>query len=416
MKRYHLTATLRSPLVARRERQSQRSEGVTSLSGTLVRGALAQLYLGQRGRADELFRRLFLDEEVCRYGPLDPADQVFPLSAASCKRESGFVADGRHGLVDLLWLRVASRLCQDLPEPLLQRGMRCRFPGCGEDLKAKEGYWSHDGGRNTEPKKQWRRGADTHVGIDRLAHSAQESILYTLPVLEPRHQAASLTGLLEAGAEEAEHLRRLLAGEEGEVRIGHARTRGYGRVQLSIQEAEPARGQDPEAWSRGLIDFLRTASRGMQALDPNRHFFFSLGLPTGALLLDSVLRYTLDPSGMVPWLPALPPPDASHSVLEGAPTPFEIGRLWSLGAITRHERLRGWNTAHGLPRQDEWVVTRGAGYAYLYEGDGAGRRALQEKLAGLIENGLGARRGEGLGRVVVSDEFHHLYHQQEGRP
>ena len=83
MKRYRVEARLESPLVVRRERQSQRSEGVQSIGGTLLRGAFAQAYLQCYGQPDTTFRRLFLDEEGCRFGPLDPADRVFPLTASS---------------------------------------------------------------------------------------------------------------------------------------------------------------------------------------------------------------------------------------------------------------------------------------------------------------------------------------------
>jgi CRISPR-associated Csx10 family RAMP protein len=417
VKRHRMRAELVSPVVARKERQSQRSEGVTSLSGTLVRGALARIYLDQHGEPDERFRRLFLDEEKCRYGPLDPAEHAFPLSAASCKREPGFVADGRHGLADLLWLRIARRMLgRELPEEFRLRGLRCGFPGCGQDLKAKDGFWTRREEKPAEAKGRWRRRTDTHVGIDRYTNSAYESILYTLPVLESRGEGTELTGLLEAGDEEAAELRTLLDAEDFEVSIGHARTRGYGRVKLYLDEVPQAGGGDLEAWSRGLIDFLRAAAPGLEALDPARHFFFSLGLPNGALLLDEVLRFTLDPSGMVPWLPPLPPPHPSRPARDNGSQAFAGGRLWCVAAITRHERLRGWNAAHGLPRQDEWIVSRGAVYAYLFEGGEADQQKLRERLSELGESGLGARRNEGLGRVNVSDEFHQLFHRQETRP
>ncbi len=417
MKRYRLTGTLLSPLVVRKERQSQRSEGVTSLSGTLVRGALAQVYLDQRGAADDLFYRLFVDEEVCRFGPLDPGENTFPLSAASCKREGGFLAENKHGMVDLLWLRIARRLLgrELLDDNGLPHGVRCAVAACDQDLKAKDGFWQKGQGEPREAKGQWRRGADAHVGIDRYLHSAHEAILYSLPVLEPREQGASLTGLIEASDEEVEQLRHLLEDEDGEVRIGHARTRGYGRLRLKIGSPQPALDGDLAGWSEALIGFLAGLGAGLPAFDPARDFFFSVDLPTGALLLDSVLRYSLDLSGMVEWLPPLPPANAARPVLDVAPVPFEGGQLWCLGAITRHERLRGWNAAQGLPRQDEWLVSRGAVQAYLFRGDSAGRQALLGRLRKLQQAGVGARRGEGYGRVVVSDDFHHRFHRQETR-
>lgn len=411
MNRHRLTASLLSPLVVRKERQSQRSEGVSSLPGTLVRGALARLYLEQRGEADALFHRLFVDEQTCRYGPLDPGERPFPRSAATCKREGGFAADSKHGMVDLLWSRIARRLLgKELPEPWRTNSMRCGVPSCGNDLKAREGFWLLCGGNRREAANRWLRGVDTHVGIDRLTHSAHESILYSLPTLEPREVDSTLTGWLETGEDEVRQLRQLLDDEDGEIRIGHARTRGYGRVRLEIGESEPPARSDRIAWSEGIIGMLREVAL---SFDPAKHLFFSLGLPTGALLLDEMLRYSLDPSGMVGWLPALPPANTTRPVIEFPAKPFEGGKLWCLTAVAAHERLRGWNAAHGLPRQDEWIVSRGAVYAYLFEGDESSRAALMYRLDELEASGLGGRRGEGYGRVVVSDEFHRDFHKQE---
>lgn len=408
MNRYRLTAKLLSPLVVRKERQSQRSEGVSSLPGTLVRGALARMYL-ERGTADDTFQRLFVNEQTCRYGPLDPAENLFPRSAASCKREGGFATEGKHGIIDLLWSRLARRLLgKELPERWRKAAVRCQR--CGNDLKPKDGFWRIVAGTRREVADQWLRGTMTHVGINRHTHSAHESILFSLPTLEPRRNDSELIGWLEADEGEVSKLKQLLDEEDGEIRIGHARTRGYGRVQLSISELEPSTTSDYIAWSNALIAML---SKINLSFDPTRHFFFSLGLPTGALLFDKVLRYSLDPSGMVSWLPPLPPPDATKPVLEFPATPFENGKLWCLTAIAGHERLRGWNAAHGLPRQDEWIVSRGAVYAYLFEGDASSRDLLLNRLKELEKNGIGARRGEGFGRVVVSDPFHQDYHQQE---
>lgn len=417
MNRYGLKATLESPLVIRRERQSQRSEGTRSIAGTLLRGALAQAYLQQYGRPDAPFERLFLDEQSCRFGPLDPADRVLPLTAASCKRVPGFLADRAHGMADQLWQRIARRLGGDEPPPELHPTLHGCL-ACGQDLKGHTGFWFTDDGKPREPGQQWRQRVVAHVGIDRLTHTAAESLFYTLPALEPTSDSEVLSGELEASAEAVVHLQRLLEREDGIVYVGHARTRGCGKVKLEVgDEPLPAAVPDWDRWSGALLAYLSDPVLAIPALSPERHFLFALSLPNGAVLLDELLRYTLDPAGMVAWLPPLPPPDADSPVAkltEGKP--FADGRLWCISAVTRHERVRGWNAAHGLPRQDEWAVSRGAVYAYLFEGDSAGRAALKEQLNALLPSGVGARRNEGFGRVVVSDDFHRLFHQQEKYP
>ena len=102
MRTVPVTAQLCAPVAIKRDRQSDRSENVRSVAGTLVRGALASIYLQHHGQPDDVFQRLFLNEAACRFGPLDPGTLLFPLTAVSCKREGL-----RHALVDLLWFRAA---------------------------------------------------------------------------------------------------------------------------------------------------------------------------------------------------------------------------------------------------------------------------------------------------------------------
>jgi hypothetical protein len=69
-----------------------------------------------------------------------------------------------------------------------------------------------------------------------------------------------------------------------------------------------------------------------------------------------------------------------------------------------------------LPRQDEWAIARGSVFAYLFEGSSDGRAALHDRLDQLERQGIGLRRNEGFGDVIVSDAFHREYHRQEGHP
>ncbi|MCL6502306.1 MAG: hypothetical protein K6T86_06435 [Pirellulales bacterium] len=411
MNRYRMTGVLESPLVVRRERQSQRSEGVRYVSGTLVRGALAQAYLQVYGQPDARFAALFLDEASCRFGPLDPGDHICPRTAYSCKREGGFHADGKHGVVDTLATLVSSAFLGKPPARL-----RCPDNGCAADLKAMEGFWEYCHGQPATAHRRWRRGSATHVGIDRTTYTAAEGMLFSLPTMEPetmQQGPAGLVGWLAATDEAAGHLQSLLAATGGVVRLGHARTRGYGRVRLVLGTSEPTDSQSgasvspsarPRRWqeqSGDLLDRLR-----LPQLDPDRDFLFTLSLPCGAVLLDRLLCYTLDPAGMVDWLPPLPPPDPALVAEDHPAVSCGGGTLRCVAAVAQHERLRGWNAAHGLPRRDEWAVIRGAVYAYWYRGGDEGRAELSERLMQLEQTGLGARRNEGFGRVVVGDDFH----------
>ncbi len=410
MREYRIEGVLESPLVVRRERQSQRSEGVRYVSGTLVRGALAQAYLQEKGQPDNTFASLFLDEDQCRFGPLDPGEHVFARTAYSCKRYSGFAGSDRmHGVIDILVSLLASRL-QGRPH----LPQRCRE--CASDLKPMEGFWEYRNGQAALAQRRWRRSSATHVGIDRLTHTAAEGMLFSLPTMEPEaspNDTPALVGWVHAAEPASKALQDLLDVCNGIVRIGHARTRGYGKVRLKLSDprppedaaGSPSHPADPQArWQ----DFSRRilAQLGHDTLDPETHFLFTLGLPSGAVLLDPLLRYTLDPAGMVPWLPPLPSPDPTLTLEAHPAVELGGGTLRCITAVAQHERVRGWNAAHGLPRQDEWAVIRGAVYAYIYQGDTQGRAELFARLRALEQSGLGARRNEGFGRVVVCDEFH----------
>ena len=155
-----VAARLLAPLAIRRDRQSERSESARSVAGTLVRGAFSSIYLQRHGQPDETFKRLFLNDAACRFGPLDPGPRLFPLTAASCKRERL-----RHTLVDVLWFRVAQHyLAGRMPEDAGQPWQQCAQ--CGADLKAQDGFYHDEGGRVREAKITTQVAA--HVGIDRL--------------------------------------------------------------------------------------------------------------------------------------------------------------------------------------------------------------------------------------------------------
>ena len=417
-----ITAQLLAPVAIKRNRQSERSGSVRSVAGTLVRGALAALYLQQHGRADAKFARLFLNEATCRFGPLDPGPHVFPSTAASCKRERL-----RHTIADLLWWRVAQHhLAGPLPEEAEADWRECAR--CRADLKAQDGFWRDDGGRLREMTGD-RHETAAHVGIDRRTGTAAESMFYTLEALAPSGADADLYGWLRADDQALDAVRQLLRAEDGRVSIGHARTRGYGDVLLRLGEQVAAQAQDEQdlqtqvdRWTRWSSELnkalaappLSLAHRECASYAPDG-FFFGLSFPTGAVLVDRFLRYTLDPAQMIDWLPPMPAAVADTFPLQARPARSlpTGGVLRWIAAVTRHERLRGWNAAHGLPRQDEWIVARGAAYVYRFEGEQRQREALFTRLSALANDGVGLRRNEGFGVVAVSDEFHRRFHQQE---
>ena len=417
MKKVSLTAKLLAPVAIKRDRQSERSESVRSVAGTLVRGALASLYLQQHGKADDTFKHLFLDEESCRFGPLDPGPEIFPLTAASCKRESI-----KHALVDQLWYGIAQHYMDgDIPEEAEVTWRQCQKESCAADLKGHVGFWEEENNLLRE-KSSDKHYVAAHVGIDRHTNTAAESIFYTLEAMIPSGQEKDLSGWLMADDATLTDLRKLLETEDYRILVGHHRTRGYGDVQLQLDEPidkddSAAREENWEKWSRELIAFLSSPPFSVPNVN-SEDFYFSLSFPTGVVLVDRFLRYSIDPADMLSWVAPMPSVDAAFP-MQNRPIyqSSSGGTMQWITAVTKHERLRGWNAAHGLPRQDEWMVARGSVYVYCFRGTPQEREALIEQLANLFEEGVGLRRNEGFGTAIVSDDFHRQFcNQQEVQP
>ena len=414
MRKIPVTAKLLAPVAIKRNRQSERSGSVRSISGTLVRGALASAYLQQHGQADDNFKHLFLDEKTCRFGPLDPGPEIFPLTAASCKREGI-----KHALVDQLWYRIAQHHTEgNLPENAENAWRQCGKCECKADLKGHQGFWQEENGCLSENTSDKHHVA-AHVGIDRHTNTAAESILYTLEALLPSTDPGrkDLSGWLIADDEAHESLKGLLTAEDCHISVGHHRTHGYGDISLELgdpmdTENSAAKG-NWEQWSRELIAFLSSSPLSVPEIAPD-DFYFSLSLPTGAVLMDRFLRYTIDLADIIPWLPAIPSVDAAFPITDRPMHQLSTGgTLQWVTAVTKHERLGGWNAAHGLPRQDEWMVTRGSVYVYCFKGDPGERVELIQKLKTLSQEGVGVRRNEGFGTVLVCDDFHRQYANQQ---
>ena len=410
MNKVPVTAKLLAPVAIKRDRQSERSESVHSVAGTLVRGALASLYLQHHGQVDTTFNRLFLNEASCRFGPLDPGPNHFPLTVVSCKREGI-----KHALVDQLWFRIAQHhLAGDMPENDTTAWRRCRK--CEADLKGHDGFWQRENDCLCEMSSNHHVAA--HVGIDRQTATAAESIFYTLEAMLPSGKEVDLHGWLMADAEALTALEQLLWDESHRISVGHHRTRGYGDVRLTLGEpverdVSQSHTENWKQWSRALIEFLSSPPLSVPDLDPE-NFYFSLSFSTGAVFVDRFLRYTIDPADMISWLPPMPSVDAAFPIKDRPTQELSAGGAvrW-ITAITRHERLRGWNAAHGLPRQDEWAIARGAIYVYCFQGTAEERKALIEQLVTLSKDGVGLRRNEGFGTVIVSDDFHCRFRKQE---
>lgn len=388
MKYYRLTAQILSPLMIQQDRQSNAPAAVDHLPGSTLRGSIAAKYLRMGGSPEDAdFRYLFLDQPV-HFPNLFPSDspetipQVLPLTASSCKRYPGFETQGGHGVIDNLAAAIYSRVSGQAAGGDI--GM---CPKCYNDVKTYRGFWNGD--ILYPDKSNATLLYQRHTGIDRATGTVAPSIFFTLQMIADFHKRSPASH--EPDAEE--YQRQFLSGgffldderlrilkplvQSGSVFAGGDRTRGFGEIKLSIEEASPP-AFDLEGWDWHLRKKLADLSH--TELPPGVHFTLKLESP--AILMDNFLR----PSAQI-----LPPFPGVEPVLR----------------IAKTQTIRGWNSAWRLPKPDDTGITAGSVYLYRYSKAKDGNLdELENFLAGVLTEGIGLRREEGFGQVCVCDWLH----------
>ncbi len=338
---------------------------------------------------------------------------ALPKTAQSCKRFSGFVPlqdeevekDERHGARDTLLDWAAFELGNKAQEAgrdievasllkPLQEHKYCLYPGCGKPMDHFTGYY-----RRSEDEKlakaevEKRKRLQTHTGINRDTGTVQEGILYNRSVFQEHTRFWGLLKLsehlitpLEAFIEEV--------GLSGLVRVGTGRTRGMGRVNLSIEPLK-AEQHNIETFQENLKTFddkLRQVAQHWFPVEKYnlalKPFYFAVTLHSPVILRDSLLRYagTLDKQTLAALLGL--PEDTFELLYQSAST----------------KRVTGWNELWGTPRMNEYAIDTGS--VFLFSSEVEMNEQLCEALFKLEEEGTGERKAEGFGRLRISDPFH----------
>ena len=436
MKRYYLRVRALSPLsiTGHQNIAGQAGASLSYIPGTTLRGALAwQVLTGQPAATREAtFQQLFGPDGL-RCGPLyplsratDPGADVtlpLPLTARTCKRQGGFRTDpdplqarDHHGALDVLidaLEEVARRQLAADPAGAseaaklagLERHERCAQPDCTAAMDRFSGYYQFGiarGGRWFRQVQPLKRLATRTAILEELG-SARPGALFSREVLAPDQQFAGFVEVPEALAAEFEKL--LPVG--GELQVGAGRTAGLGR--LEVADRRPDWGaltrlvgkpdQRQQAFSACLPQSLRTR----WALTP-------ITLLSDAILLDPWLRYA-----------SAPEPDvlrhyAELAALAGATPPPPPPDLSLFLGVSRGVRCAAWHVGSpepgagamlhrgGRPRTQDQGIAAGSTFVLAAPVD-QGPQLLQFA-AWLEEYGLGERREEGYGQLLVAHPFH----------
>jgi CRISPR-associated Csx10 family RAMP protein len=354
-------------------------ESLAYIPGGVLRGALAQAVrehlgghassrraLGNNPALADAFDACF-GKDGARFGFLMPFGTLewipAPATALFNKQRDEYLYDTLFAL-----LRGA-----DYP-------MEC--PKTGDRLERGRGWLEHKGGKWRKAKMPQPR-AFVRVGLNRQLEAAEEGILYTLEAIDPTNTKGEpivFQGFVSFPSNKCasafDTILDALRWRDGrvQIRIGSARTRGFGAVALETVDAPaPAPQVDLEAFAQraGTPVFTLLARTPVLVHEP-------CGAPAQCLTPDLLREYL---------------PDLPDSV-----------RL--VGEATRAERMpvSGWSGAWGMPKPVQQAFAPGSVFTYEYAPSDAA--ALQNWLQQLALHGVGERVAEGYGQFAVCSRYH----------
>lgn len=355
MKRIAIKMVLQAPtLIAAAPPTSNLTETLLFIPGNTVRGVLARQYLDSQGKpSDPAFQQLFLAGQVrfsCAYAA---GAQPLPLSARSCKYDSGFRVDGGHGMLDLLLAGAEEQ--------------NCHYEDCRAPIDYAQGFWDPQQGRRVAVHTR----LITRTAIDPRRGTASTGQLFSQRVIE---EGQTFHASIEAPETAAQVLERLVQ-RSYTARLGRGASRGQGWVEVSrTEEAVPAWGTATERFQRfcdrtGKVQLVVT-------------------LLSDSLFQDAYLR-----DKTAPALADLLPLGINQADWQETPTKAFMDTRIIFGFDG--EPLR-------LPRQPRLAVAAGSTFLYTAK-EGVTQPSLP---AGSGCAWIGMQNSEGYGQAIVWHPFH----------
>ncbi|MCB9609678.1 MAG: hypothetical protein H6716_24005 [Polyangiaceae bacterium] len=370
---------------------------LTYVSGTSLRGAVAG-HLLRHGWDTEghSFQSVFMREHV-HFGPLYPCEPwnrersfpvPAPVSLLTCKYHPGLRADDRsaHGVVDVLAASVAEPdgpvRCRWCDPPT---GTPCDAPlsPMGAVVQAERDIRDRAALRSVKSATTFA----AHIRVDPATQRAAEHVLYGQERLA---EGTWFAGFIWGRPKLLDAIRAAVDGQG--VAVGKARTRGHGDLILHLREPGASDhpvfpglliGSNPDDRDAGV-----PGGEGTEGSSDASGF--TLTLYSDLIALDCLLRPVTRLDGAALW---------SLVGGEGDP-PFELVRGY---AATR--TVLGFNGVPGRPRTPDVAIIAGSAWRYRWT-DASKASDTRHKLRLAQKRGLGLRRGEGFGRVIVDLPLH----------
>jgi CRISPR-associated protein Csx10 len=387
-----------SPLSVNLTRASSNIETLDYITGSSLRGAIANYYLDNIGsNTDEMFKKLFT-EDIVYYPNLYPEKDTIgywlPATARTCKRCKGFKCkedpDKNHGVKDILFYQhtIKKQLTDEdkiLPESLLDRE---KCPVCQEPLADYRVFYEEFNENRGDIEYKYKslkvkKRLIPGTGINRYTGNVEENIFYTQEVIEENQ---FFSGFLTVKNREAGDYILDKIKPDMNLSFGSGKSRGFGKTEvLNCEEKDSNISQLKERLNKFNDVFTDYCKK--ENVSSNSEIYFSIDLLSHAVIQDRFLRYKnfIDEKDLARF------------------TSLDENKLKLLHNVSSYELVSGWNMATGLPKEDNFVIEKGSVFLFSYDGY---REELIKELEKLELNGIGLRKSEGFGKFMVCNPIH----------
>ena len=419
MKKY-IRLELDSPVSLNKDRATENASTRDYIPGSALRGCIAGIYLNRisGGKPDDDFNEIFLEEKVSFCNLYPGGGSPVPKTAVSCKRWKGFLKlntdNEKHGVFDnlpILALRwcIADKSDRDtLKNVNLTINNYRHCPVCNKynlsfPLEPFSGYYGYD--KSGKPVTFTPdKSIIIRTGINRQTGNVKHGILYGVEVLQPYKKgeaendfiSVAFGGIITFDDENLIPKLDRIINNDFPLRFGVAKTRGLGKTHVNIYEKYKDDTSLTDFKTR--LDKLNSVIH-RKAEDSNlpvevyrryfqNRYFFTIDFQSDAIIHDRFLRYKSN-IGQNDIEKLIPGND------------IEI-----IGGITDTFPVSGWNSALGIPKDDEIAIEKGSVILCACVGSKSPGDEFFSELMEAEKKGLGIRQGEGFGRIVISHRFH----------
>ncbi len=378
--------TLKSPLLpGGRKPTGQAAEAVQYIRGGLIRGAIAKVWRAdsENSEPDADFQQLFLNEDAGIFRNCYPGSKVLPATAVGCKDFSGFLKEGdedKHGIFDTLLERIVSEKAESMYQP--------NCPCCSGRVESQGGFYEHVG--TSYERRALNTRLLTRVAINRQRKVAEDELLYHLTAVDPL-TADEKEGTLQGSARVPSDLVSQVADtlQKQVRRLGGGTSRGLGQIRVKVTKPS-----DRDSLEERISEFNEELKRLWGAyhhlstveMDAFKGTYFSVNLQSDTILTaeDGWQR------SMVLTAPMLQ---------KIADCKAEVTLIRSFAS---YDYVSGWNAVWGLPKEVDLGTRMGSVFVFHTPDIDTWLPELQT----LESIGIGNRREEGFGQILICDRFH----------